>query len=270
MAYMEVNGVRLFYTDTGGNGPVVIFSHGLLFSTEMFDDQIAHLKGEFRCIAYDHRGQGQSGAASSGYDMDTLTKDAVALLTALGIEKCHFVGLSMGGFVALRMALDYPKQLLSISVLDSSADAEPQENLGRYKLLNFIFRWFGPKLVVGSIMPIMFGQSFLNDPARKELRNKWRRFLGQIADKSAMVKAVNGVITRDGVYERLDEITLPTLIVVGDEDTATVPAKSERIHQAITGSELQVIPKGGHVSTIDAPDVVNAVLSGFLGKQRKN
>ena len=266
MAYMEVNGVRLFYTDTGGDGPVVVFSHGLLFSTEMFENQIEHLKGSYRCIAYDHRGQGQSGATDDGYDMDTLTKDAAALLTALNIGKCHFVGLSMGGFVALRMALDYPKHLLSISVLDSSADPEPQENRGKYKLLNFIFRWFGPKPVVGSIMPIMFGQSFLNDPARKELRNKWRRFLGQVADKNATAKAVNGVITRDGVYDRLGEITLPTLIVVGEEDTATVPTESERIHKAIAGSQFSLIPKGGHVSPIDAPDAVNAALSAFLGK----
>lgn len=266
MAYMEVNGARLFYTDTGGDGPVVMFSHGLLFSTEMFDDQVAHLKGKYRCIAYDHRGQGQSGASQSGYDMNTLTDDAAALLAALKVDKCHFVGLSMGGFVALRMALNHPERVMSISVLDSSADAEPQENHGKYKMLNFILRWFGPKPVVGSIMPIMFGQSFLKDPARKQLRDRWRRFLGQVADKKAMSKAVDGVIAREAVYERLGEITVPTLIVVGDEDTATVPAKSERMHKAIEGSEFQIIPNGGHVSTIDAPDAVNASLSDFLDK----
>ena len=266
MAYMEVNGVRLFYIDTGGRGPVVMFSHGLLFSTEMFEEQIAHLKEKYRCIAYDHRGQGQSRAADGGYDMDTLTDDAAALLTALKIKKCHFVGLSMGGFVALRMALNYPERVLSISVLDSSADAEPPENHGKYKMLNFILRWFGPKPVVGSIMPIMFGQTFLQDPARKALRDRWRQFLGQVADKKAMAKAVDGVITRDSIYARLGEIKAPTLIVVGDEDTATVPAKSERMHKAIAGSEFQIAPKGGHVSTIDAPDAVNAALSGFLDK----
>lgn len=270
MAYQDVNGVRLFYTDTGGDGPVVLFSHGLLFSTEMFENQINHLKGTYRCIAYDHRGQGQSEAAESGYDMDSLAKDAAGLLTALKVEKCHFVGLSMGGFVALRMALDYPGKVLSISVLDSSADAEPKENMGKYNMLNFILRWFGPKPVVGSVMPIMFGQSFLNDPARKPLRNRWRQFLGQAADKKAMAKAVSGVIMRESVYDRLGEIKLPALIAVGDEDTATVPVKSERIHKAIAGSEFQIIPKGGHVSTIDAPDAVNAVLSDFLDKQRKN
>lgn len=266
MPFLDVNGVRLHYTDTGGDKQAVVFSHGLLFSTQMFDDQIAQLKANYRCIAYDHRGQGQSSSPKDGYDMDTLTADAAALITALGVEKCHFVGLSMGGFVALRLALNYPELVGSISVLDSSADPEPKENHGKYKMLNLIMRWVGSKPVVGSVMPIMFGQSFLQDPDRKAQRDKWRQFLGRIPDRKGMSKAVEGVIQREGVYERLGEIKTPTLIAVGDEDTATVPEKSERMHRAIAGSDFVRIPRGGHVSTIDAPDAVNAALSGFLDK----
>lgn len=266
MPLLDVNGVRLYYTDTGGDRPVVVFSHSLLFSTEMFEQQIAHLKDKYRCIAYDHRGQGQSSSPETGYDMDTLTADAAALIMGLGVERCHFVGLSMGGFVALRLALDYPDMVRSITVLDSSAEHEPQENRGRYKMLNLIMRWFGSRPVVGSVMPIMFGQSFLQDPARKAQRDKWRRFLGRIPDRKGMSKAVEGVIHRMGVYDRLGEINTPTLIAVGDEDTATVPEKSERMHRAVKGSDFVRIPKGGHVSTIDAPDAVNAALSRFLDK----
>lgn len=266
MAVLKVNGANLHYTDTGVGDVAVVFSHGLLFSTEMFADQISHLKGKYRCIAYDHRGQGQSDCPAGEYDMDTLAADAAGLIRALGVEKCHFVGLSMGGFVALRMALDYPDLVRSISVLDSSADPEPKENHRKYKFLNFVLRWFGAKPVVGAVMPIMFSQSFLKDPARKELREKWRQFLGEIPDRKGMSKAVRGVIARTGVYQRLSQIKLPTLIVVGDEDTATVPKKSERMHLAIAGSDYIRVPKGGHVSTIDAPDAINAALSGFFDK----
>lgn len=266
MPHLDVNGVRLHYTDTGASDVAVVFSHGLLFSTEMFEDQIKHLQGEYRCIAYDHRGQGQSACPEGDYDMDTLTADAAALIKALGIEECHFVGLSMGGFVALWMALDYPDLVRSISVLDSSADPEPKENHGKYKMLNFVLRWFGARPVVGSVMPIMFSQSFLNDPARKALRDRWRAFLSHVPNRKGMSKAVDGVIKRRGVYERLGEIKTPTLIVVGDEDTATVPEKSERMHAAIAGSEFVLVPQGGHVSTIDAPKAVSVALSGFLSK----
>ncbi len=266
MAIAEVNGVRLHYTDTGKGDVAIVFSHGLLFSTEMFDDQIAHLRERYRCIAYDHRGQGKSQATDAGYDMDNLTRDAAGLIRKLGVEKCHFVGLSMGGFVALRLALDHPELLRSIAVLDSSADAEPGENQGRYKLLNFILRWFGPKPVVGQLMPIMFGQTFLQDPARKQLRARWRRFLGQVPDRKALSKAVAGVINRQDVAGRLGEISLPTLILVGEEDTATVPENSEAMHKAIANSQFVCVPRGGHVSTIDAPQAVNTALSAFFAK----
>lgn len=269
MPYLDVNGVRLHYTDTGSGDVAVVFSHGLLFSTEMFEAQIEHLKGNFRCIAYDHRGQGQSASPDSGYDMDTLTADAAALIKALGVEKCHFVGLSMGGFVALRMALDYPELVRSISVLDSSADPEPIENHGKYKKLNFVLRWFGAKPVVGAVMPIMFSQTFLNDPKRKALRDRWATFLGKVPDRKGMSKAVDGVIHRLSVYDRLGEIKTPTLIAVGDEDTATVPAKSERMHAAIKGSEFMMVPQGGHVSTIDAPEAINTALTEFFDKLSK-
>lgn len=266
MPHLNVNGTRLFYTDTGAGDQTVVFSHGLLFSTEMFENQIAHLKGRYRCIAFDHRGQGQSDCPEGEYDMDLLTDDAAGLIEALGVEGCHFVGLSMGGFVALRLALNYPDLVRSISVLDSSADPEPKENHRSYKTLNFILRWFGAKPVVGSVMPIMFGQTFLNDPARKQLRDRWRRFLSRVPNRKGMSKAVNGVIHRVGVYERLGEIKTPALIVVGEEDIATVPEKSERMHAAMAGSEFIRVLHGGHLSPIDAPEAVNAAISGFLDK----
>ncbi len=88
----------------------------------------------------------------------------------------------------------------------------------------------------------------------------------EVPDRKGMSKAVDGVIHRMGVFERLGGIKTPTLILVGEEDTATVPEKSERMHTAIAGSEFIRIPQGGHVSTIDAPDAINAALSSFLDK----
>lgn len=266
MAYLDINGARLFYTDSGAGDMAIVFSHSLLFSTEIYDDQIAHLKDKYRCIAYDHRGQGHSEVTKDGYDMDSLAGDAAALIKALGVEKCHFVGLSMGGFVAQRMALDYPDLVRTITILDSSADAEPDGNQSKYKMLNFILRWFGQKFIAGSVMPIMFGQTFLNDPARADARKKWRKFLATSGDKKGLSRAVRGVIEREGVIERLVQITTPTLIIVGEEDVATIPEKSERMHAAIVGSEFVQIPHAGHLSTIDEPDAVNAALSGFLAK----
>ena len=263
MPVINANGVDLYYVDTGGPGEVMVFSHGLLMNNKMFAQQIDEFKAEYRCIAYDHRGQGQSEVALAGYDMDTIAEDGAALIRALNIGPVHFVGLSMGGFVGMRLATRNPELLKSLVLLETSADPEPEENKPKYRKLNFFARWFGLGSMAAKVMPIMFGQSFLNDPDRAEQRKEWQ---GQIASsrRIGMTRAVQGVIDRSGVYEQLSSIKTPTLIVVGKEDVATVPAKSERIHAALKGSELVVLPKGGHSSTIEEPVAVNAAITGFL------
>ncbi len=270
MPMINVNGIRLYHTDSGGEKPAVVFSHGLLFGSGVWANQVEFFKDNYRVITYDHRGQGQSEVSASGYDMDSVTADAAALIRALGVEGCHFVGLSMGGFVALRLALNYPELVSTISVLDSSAEPEPPENHGKYKFLNFMQKWFGKKIVMGSVMPIMFGQTFLNDPARHDEVKYWRRFLETTGGRKGASRAVMGVIERTGVSDRIAGIKIPTLIAVGAEDIATVPEKSERMHAAIPGSEFVLIPKAGHQSNVDAPDAVNAALSDFLARHSKS
>lgn len=171
----------------------------------------------------------------------------------------------MGGFVGMRLAIRHPELLQSLALLETSADPEPQENIPRYRLLALITRWFGPGLVANQVMQIMFGQSFLNDPERAELRAVWR--LRLIANnRVGIVRAIKGVIEREGVYEELGRITLPTLIIVGEQDVATVPAKSERIHAQIPHSQLVIIPNAGHTATIEEPEAVNTALRAFFDR----
>ncbi len=265
MPFAEVNGTRIHYTDTGGDGPAIVFSHGLLFDTRMFDAQVAALRDRYRCIAFDHRGQGQSAVPATGYDMDTLAEDAAALIRSLGVEKCHFAGLSMGGFVAQRLAVNHPELLRSVTILDSAADPEPVENLKGYNMLNFLMRWVGAWSIVGSLMPILFGKSFLADDAKKDIRDTWRNRLKKLSRKGTPL-AVKGVLERGSFSDQLPKITLPTLIIVGEEDVATVPAKSEKMHAAIAGSKLVYIPKAGHSSPIENPEAVTAAIEEFIAQ----
>jgi len=122
---ISCNGVQLAVEDSGGGGPAVLFSHGLLYSLRMWDPQISALRQRFRCIAYDHRGQGQSDAPLTGLDMDTLTEDVVALIHALGIGPVHFVGMSMGGFVGMRLAARRPELVRSLVLIDTLLDPSP-------------------------------------------------------------------------------------------------------------------------------------------------
>jgi pimeloyl-ACP methyl ester carboxylesterase len=263
MPHLDVNGTRLYYEDTGGSGEPIVFSHGLLWSGRMFDKQVAALRSGYRCITYDHRGQGRSDVPRvHTIDMETVYADAVALIEKLGAGPCHFVGLSMGGFVGMRVAARRPELLRSLTLLETSADPEPVENAPRYKLLNFLVRTLGPWSVGGPVMRIMFGKTFLADAQRTEERAEWRQRL--VGNRRDIWRAVNGIIYRRGVYEELARVKAPTLVAVGDEDVATVPAKAERIHKAIAGSRLVKLPRAGHTSTVEEPEAVNATLLSFL------
>lgn len=258
-----IDGARIHYEEAGTGSETIVFSHGLLMSGEMFEEQVRELSERYRCISYDHRGQARSEVTESGYDMDSLTNDAAALIRELDAAPCHFAGLSMGGFVGMRLAIRHPELLKSLILMDTSADPEPEQNKGPYRRLALIGRWLGFRPVIKPLMKIMFGQTFLNDPKVAEVRTKWRNHLLRL-DKTGTNRAAHGVIDRKGVYDQLGRIETPTLILVGDEDVATVPAKAERMHQAIPGSKLVVIPGAGHSASIEQPALVTRAIENFL------
>lgn len=263
MPYINANGAAIYYEEHGSGAETIVFAHGLLWSGQMYEAQVAALKDHYRCITFDFRAQGKSQATATGYDMDTLAQDALALIQQLVGKPVHFVGLSMGGFVGMRLAIHHRQWLLSLSLLETSSDPEPKENLLKYKILPKIARIFGMSVVAPQAMNIMFGKTFLTDPARQQQRAEMRRRLLQ-NDKVNIGKAIAGVFARQGVYQQLPSISTPTLIVVGDEDIATIPAKSRRMHTAIKGSQLVVIPHAGHTSTIETPDAVTQALTEFF------
>jgi pimeloyl-ACP methyl ester carboxylesterase len=264
--YLTVNGTRLWVEDTGGSLPPLLFSHGLLWNTRMFDAQVRVLRARYRCIAWDHRGQGRSDVPKDRcITIESCYDDAVALIEQLGVAPVHIAGLSMGGFVAMRLAARRPDLVRSCILLETSGEPEPEENVPRYRLLNRIARWFGLRVVADRVMPIMFGRTFLTDPAYATERTRWRERLS--ANRRDIWRAVNGVIEREGVMHEVPNITAPTLIIVGEEDVATVPAKAERLHAAIRGSTLVRIPQAGHSSSVEQPTRVTAAIEAFLQRQ---
>lgn len=269
MSMLSVNGTELYYEDTGGAGQPVVFSHGLLWSTRLYDSQVDALRGRYRCIAYDHRGQGRSAVPPNNViDMETLYLDAVALIEKLGVGPCHFVGLCMGGFIGMRLAARRPDLLRSLVLLETSGEPEPLANVPRYALLSLITRLAGVRPVADPVMRLMFGRSFLRDPNRAEERALWRARL--LENRRDIWRSVNGIIKRRGVTHELPSIRVPTVVVVGEEDVATVPAKAEHLHQLIPGSRLVRLPRGGHSATVEEPAIVNATLGTFLDAQAEH
>lgn len=263
MPHFTSNGVSFYYEDTGGTGPAIVFSHGLLMSSRMWRAQIDAFKGRYRCIAYDHRGQGQSSdPGGRSHDMETCYRDAVAVIEGIDARPCHFVGLSMGGFVGMRLAARRPDLLYSLSLLETTAEAEPADNVPRYRKLALVAGWLGTRFVVDRVMPILFGRTFLTDPKMAEVRASWRAEIA--SSPRSIVRAVRGVIERAGVMDEVASVRLPTLVMVGEEDVATPPPKARRIQQLVPGARLVRIAAAGHSSPVEQPAEVTKALSDFF------
>lgn len=261
---LEVNATSLYYEDTGpgSTGETIAFSHGLLWDTTLFAAQIAALRSRYRCLAWDHRGQGRSAADHRHcIGIELVWQDAVAVLEKLGGGPVHLVGLSMGGFVAMRVAARRPDLVRSLILLETSADPEPTANVARYRVLSAVTRALGPKIVARQVAPIMLGRSVIADPTR---RGDVAGFVATMTRRRDAWRAVNGVIDRAGVYDELGRIKAPTLVLVGDEDVATPRPKAERITAAIAGARLETIARAGHSSPVEEPAAVTAAIDRFV------
>ncbi len=168
----------------------------------------------------------------------------------------------MGGFVGMRIAARRPELLRSLVLLDTSAAAEPDKNVPQYRAMNAVVRAGAKRFLVDRVMKILFGTTFLSDPSRASDRERWKQHLIRLPSSSW--RAVNGVIERESILGELGRIRAPTLILVGDEDVATVPEKSEEIQRGIPGSRLVRIPRAGHSSTVEEPEAVTAEIRAFL------
>jgi pimeloyl-ACP methyl ester carboxylesterase len=268
MPTLQVNGVPIAYTDTGAppdrpDAPTIVFGHGLLFSGWMFHAQVEALRGEFRCVTVDWRGQGDTPATADGYDMDTLTQDAIGLIERLDVAPVHYVGLSMGGFVGQRIAARRGELLRTLTLLDTSPDPEEPKAARQDKLLATVYRLVGMRPVARQVKPIMFGPTFLADPASRPTID---RFFATIhrCDRAGLRKAVLAVANREPVYAEIDRITVPTLVIVGADDVPTPVAKARRIVERVPGARLEIVPDAGHSSTVEQPEAIIGLLRTFL------
>ena len=267
MPTARVNGVELYYQEQGRGEQTVVLSHGLLWSARMYEAQMRALAADYRVIAWDHRGQGRSACPNHrAHQIETCYHDALALLEHLDATPCHFVGLSMGGFVGMRIAARHPQRLRSLSLLATAADGEPTANMARYRLLTAIAGRLGTRPVASKVMPIMFGPSFLNDPARASERERWRGEL--IRNSRDIHRAVTGVIEREHCNDELANIRCPVLVLHGDEDNAISRSRALATYEAIGNARFVAIEAAGHSMTVENPDAVTRALREFLDEVR--
>ncbi|HEV7351561.1 MAG TPA: alpha/beta hydrolase [Brevundimonas sp.] len=262
MPDIRIGGVRLHYTLDGDGPETLVFVHGLMLASESWERQVAHFAGRYRVLTFDLRGQGRSEHPRAGLDLDNLAADTAELIHTLGLGPCHLVGFSMGTFVALRVAARRPELVRTLTLIGPSAEAEEPANLPRYRLLIGLVKAIGPAPFTRPLMKILFGDTFLKDPARRAEAERWRGYLRRLP--RALARAAAASAGRRGVEAELAWIRAPTLVVSGDEDRPISPTRARAVHAGIPGSRFVAVPATGHAVMIERPARFNALLEGHI------
>jgi 3-oxoadipate enol-lactonase len=259
---ITANGISINYTlDGPASAPVVTLSHSLATNFSMWDPQIPALASRYRVLRYDTRGHGGTDAPEGAYSLDQLAEDARALLQALGIGRTHFVGLSMGGFIGQILALEYPRMLQSLVLCDTTsrvpADAKPmwdeRMRVARSQGMEphvepTISRWF--------TAPFREQRPDVVTPVRAMIR---------ATQPAGYIGCCHAIAALD-LTDRLRAISVPTLVIVGEEDSGTPVAAARTIHERIKGSELVILKSASHLSNVEQPEAFNQAVTGFLAK----
>jgi len=255
----KTNGIALNYEIHGNNGPWVVLSHSLACDLHMWDAQIDLLKDRFRVLAYDTRGHGQSDSPSGAYSMDQLVEDARGLLSGVGADRPHWVGLSMGGMIGMKYALKYSGEFQSLVLCDTSSRIPPEMAPVWAERIKVATSQGMSTLVSPTL------ERWFTEPFRKSRRD----VIDPVADMIANTPAVGyagccHAIPTMNCTDQLHAIKCPVQIIVGEQDAGTPVAMSEAIHSAIPGSELVIIPQASHLSNLEQPEKFNDALIRFL------
>jgi pimeloyl-ACP methyl ester carboxylesterase len=262
------DGVDLYYEDIGTGAPV-LFIHEFAGDHRSWEPQIRFFAQRYRCIVYDARGYPPSDvpAEPGAYSQDLAVADALAVLDHLEIDRAHVVGLSMGGFTALHLGLRYPDRTASLVVAGCGYGAPPRAQAAFREESEAIARAFEAEGASG------IARKYGSGPARVQFMNKdpegWQKFVEMLSEHSTVGSklTMSGVQReRPSLYDLTDDLralTVPTLLVVGDEDTGCLEANL-MLKESIPSAGLCILPRTGHTSNLEEPNRFNMFVSEFL------
>ncbi|MGO4581492.1 alpha/beta fold hydrolase [Cupriavidus sp. 2TAF22] len=245
---LNINGVDLAYEVHGRSGPWVTFSHSLGCTRRMWERQIAALSANYRVLAYDLRGHGESGSDASPGSLALLGSDLLALLDHLGIASSHLIGISVGGMIGQTLAIEVPDRVASLVLANTTAYMPP-----------LAVEMWGERIQlaedrgVGALaLPSMerwFPQAFRE--ANPDVITRLAKDFAATSLQGYITcgQAIMGLDTR----EALAKIQCPTLIVGGTEDPGAPVEALHQMHNQIRGSELLILEGAGHLSNLDKP-----------------
>lgn len=257
-----INKLEVSYTDEGPvDAPVIIFIHGFPLNKSMWDAQLELLKDEYRVIAYDVRGHGESEAGNDHFTIDLFANDLLNLMRKLNVKKATLCGLSMGGYIALNAVITFPEYFDALILCDTNCSADtPKSRNKRLESIESIKKTGIENFADESLKNLFASDSFIN---KQEEINLVREMIVNTSSKSVF-NTMHALAIRKATFSRLPEINVPVLILVGDEDKITSPIAAMIMHQQIKGSVLSIIANAAHLSNMENPQEFNLRLKKFV------
>jgi len=255
-----INGISLAFDDRGSGLPLLLI-HGFPLSRRIWEPQIGALKGEFRTVAPDLRGFGESDAPDGPYSMDLFADDMIGLLDHLGIGRAVVCGMSMGGYVAMNMLDRYQERvraacfMVTRSAADDEAGRERRLNLAREVMDK------GPQIVTDAFSRILF--SSRAGDGDTELVAEVCRIMAQTSSRG-LAGGLLAMRERQDYTGRLAGFTVPSLVIGAELDIAIPPEESRRLAAGLPDARLAIIPDAGHMAGMENPAAVNRELLEFL------
>ena len=254
---------RILGHEESGSGPLLVLLHAFPLCREMWRPQLAALADRNRVIAPDLFGFGESPLLAGGWTVDSQADALDAFLAEIGAnEPLVLGGLSMGGYIALAFARRHPERLRGLILADTKADADtPEGKKGRDELIEFA-RANPPAEVTERMLPKLLGASTRS--GRSGVVDEVMR-IGSTQSTEGLIAALAALRDRPDSTPGLADISVPTLVIVGDEDSVTPPPDSRKLVDTIPGARLEVLPSAGHLSNLETPDAFNTAVRSFLG-----
>lgn len=239
-----------------GDGPPVIFVHGYTTTSNFWWHQIPDLAKRYRTVRFDLRGHGDSGKPDNiPYTIEGFAQDLSNVMDALAIDSAVIFGLSMGGAVVMRFALDHPERVLGLGLIGTTACG-----LGPMVQSNNVLTR------IGEIGTEAASQEVISHSFSKHTDAAIVEWAKREVVKTPQHVAEPAICSLDAfdVRKELHNLHVPTLIVVGAEDQITPVASSQFLHSAIAGSKLHVIPKAAHFPMLERSHTFNQIALEFL------
>jgi pimeloyl-ACP methyl ester carboxylesterase len=240
---------------------VLVLLHAFPLNARMWEGQLPLANGGWRVIAPHFRGLDAGAGDPPTMSIDDYAGDVIDLLDALHIDQALIGGLSMGGYAAFAVLRHAARYVQGLILADTRAEADTPEGLdARRKMLDLV-QSKGAAAVAEEMIPKLLGETTRR--SRAEVIDQVRSLVLSNSSE-AIAGSVRALMSRPDSTPLLPTIHVPTLILVGAEDTVTPSALSEKMHNAIAGSELTVIPEAGHLTNLERPNLFNAALARFL------